>query len=226
MNTLLKQILDFLYKFTLIRFVALYRANKGALGQMGWTHVRLNKLLVSGPEPKPWFVYGAIDYIEHTINPFMRILELGGGGSTPFWLNRGHNVVTIETDPKWLETMNSTIGDLANWKCHLVDEITSVILEELELESFDVIVNDFGGDRAQVAEVMMKLLNKNGYIIWDNSDRKSYQVGIEKLISNGFGFVSFFGLGPINAYASETSIFSKQIPAVNWPISSKKTTDY
>lgn len=89
MDALLRQVLDFLYKFKLIRFVALYRADKGALGQMGWTDVCLNKLLVSGPEPKPWFVYGAIDYIEHTINPSMRILELGGG-----WVN------TILVEPR------------------------------------------------------------------------------------------------------------------------------
>ena len=221
MSAILRRILDFLNKFTIIRFLALYRANRGALGQVGWNDVNLNRLLVSGPEPKPWFVYGAIDYIEHTFNPSMRILELGGGGSTLFWLNRGHDVTTIETNPYWLQTMNSTMAGLANWKCHLVDEITPVILDELELKSFDVIVNDFGGNREQVVDAMMKLLNENGYIIWDNSDRKSYQVGIEKLISNGFGYVSFFGLGPINSYAWETRILSKQIPKINWFISSK-----
>jgi hypothetical protein len=51
-------------------------------------------------------------------------------------------------------------------------------------------------------------------------------VRIEKLISNSFGFASLFGLRPINTYASKTSIFSKQIPAVNWPILTKETNEY
>lgn len=76
MDNSLRQILNFQYKFTLFRFVALYRADKGARGQMCRTDIRLNKLLVSGPERKPWFVYGVIDYIEHPIYPSMRILEL------------------------------------------------------------------------------------------------------------------------------------------------------
>ena len=213
-------------RISLVRLLALARRRSGALGQLGWLHVDFEKLRYSGKHPVPWFIYGAIDFIEHQINPSARVLELGGGGSTAYWLNRGHDVVTIEQDPAWLARMKSAIGKSENWTPVHMADINSNSLDEQDLGMFDVIVNDFSGPRAEVADWMVMALKPSGWIIWDNSDRESYRAGIEHLKNQGFGSVSFFGLGPINSYASETTVFSKSLTIPTWPVRETNSIDY
>ena len=45
-------------------------------------------------------------------------------------------------------------------------------------------------------------------MIWDNSDRDEYHDGVNDLKLHGWKGIDFFGLGPINAYASQTTIFT------------------
>ena len=211
---------------SLARLLALARKRSGALGQLGWLQVNIERLEYSGVDQVPWFTYGAIDLIEHQISPLTRVLELGGGGSTAYWLNRGHDVVTIEQDPLWLARIKGAIGENDNWTSICVLNINSDTLEAQDLGLFDVIVNDFSGPREDVAPWIVRALKPGGWIIWDNSDRKSYQDGILHLKSQGFGYVSFFGLGPINSYASETTIFSKSLAKPTWPLRKVNSIDY
>jgi|688.fasta_scaffold246579_1 hypothetical protein len=218
-----------LFKIGLVRFFALSRKRVGALQQLGWFETNMEKLLVSGKQPKPWFVYGAIDYLEHIVAPSSRVLELGGGGSTLFWLNRGNPVTTIEQDTAWSGLLNKAVGVSGSWKLVEVSGIDLKTLEDLEVnQKFDVIVNDFNSEtsRGDVADWIDERLATNGLIIWDNSDRQDYSAGIERLKSLGYGWVSFFGLGPINAYAFETTIFSKAFTQPTWEISPRKRILY
>jgi hypothetical protein len=216
----------FLQKFTFLRFLALYRNTHGALGQLGWKKVSMGRLLVSGDEAKPWLVYGATDFLEHTISPSARILELGGGGSTLFWLNRGNEVVTIENDGEWFCRMKEVVGTNPNWKPYLVEEISIPSLEKLNLGQFDVIVNDFIGDRSSVTKWIENRLNLGGFIVWDNSDRASETVALDSLKNSGYGHIDFFGLSPINSFALQTTVLSKSLKSPNWEISRKKTILY
>lgn len=75
----MKVIMSLLHRFTFLRFLGLFRTKNGALGQLGWKYVNLQSLRISGQKPVPWFVYGAIDFVEHTISPEAYVLELGGG---------------------------------------------------------------------------------------------------------------------------------------------------
>ena len=216
----------FLQKFTFLRFLALYRNTNGALGQLGWKKVSMGRLLVSGDDAKPWLVYGATDFLEHTISPKARILELGGGGSTLFWLNRGNQVVTIENNSEWFGRMNEVVGTNPNWKPYLVEEISVTSLEDLNLGKFDVVVNDFIGDRSKLSKWIENSLSPGGFIVWDNSDRASETVALDNLKKSGFGHIDFFGLSPINSFALQTTVLSKSLAAPNWKISRKKAVTY
>lgn len=72
-----------LNRFVLIRFLGLFRSRNGALGQLGWKEVNFKTLRISGKSSLPWFVYGAIDYLEHSVDPRAKVLELGGGHPPP-----------------------------------------------------------------------------------------------------------------------------------------------
>jgi hypothetical protein len=216
----------FLQKFTFLRFLALYRNSRGALGQLGWKKVSMGSLLVSGDQAKPWLVYGATDFLEHTISPQARILELGGGGSTLFWLNRGNQVVTIENDGEWYSRLSEVVGPKPNWEPYLVEEISLTSLEKLNLGQFDVIVNDFIGDRSGLTRWIEESVAGGGYVVWDNSDRPSETAALASLKKSGFGHIDFFGLSPINSFALQTTVLSKSLKSPNWEISRKKTILY
>lgn len=220
MFNLLKRALN---QFVFMRFLGLFRSRNGALGQMGWKSVNFENLLISGKSPVPWFVYGAIDYLEHSVDPRARILELGGGGSTAFWVNRGHHVTVIETDKNWASTILDNIIDSPNLSIFVCPEINSVVLHGLDLGDFDVVVNDFRGDRAEVAKWILIHLKKDGVVVWDNSDREEYSDGLQLLRESGMGWISFFGLGPVNSQAWETTILSTSLSAPTWPIRKKST---
>ncbi len=95
------------------RFLRLFR-KKSALWQLGWVDLNTSRLRYSGKRPVPWFTYGAIDFIDYQIPPSVRVLELGGGGSTLFWLQKGATVVTIESDVNWLTVLEREIGTPPN----------------------------------------------------------------------------------------------------------------
>jgi hypothetical protein len=193
---------------------------------MGWKQVRLNNLRVSGDHPIPWIVYGATDFLEHTVPPKARVLELGGGGSTLFWLNRGNTVVTIETDSGWHKKLVCSIGKNQNWTSHIVEEISPSALDDLGLGQFEVIVNDFNGDRTAVTSWAESNLSDGGYIVWDNSDRPLDKAAVDQLKVRGLGHIDFFGLSPINSFATQTSVLSRSLVSPHWEIREKRTVEY
>ena len=71
---------------------------------------------------------------------------------------------------------------------------------------FDVVVID-GRERVQCARNALSALKPNGVIIWDNTDRDRYEPGIRALTDAGFRRLDFFGMVPLLAEASCTSIF-------------------
>jgi hypothetical protein len=219
---------DILLRSNLIRFLATGRRSNGTLGQLGWLDVNFERLLISGDNPAPWFTYGAIEYIDQTVAPSLKVLELGGGASTKYWLDRGNKTVTIESDPSWASQLETELANYPEWEMHLIQDINSHSLARLEGQKFDVIVNDFNGGtgRENLNQWMLDHLAVGGVIIWDNSDRKAYAKAIRDLEELGFGKLSFFGLGPVNSYAWETSILSRSIKSPAWKTRSNSTINY
>ncbi len=210
-----------LSRFSTFRFIGLFRNQFGALGQLGWKQVDFDRLRISGNQPAPWLVYGATDFIEHVVGPDWTVLELGGGASTAFWMNRGNRVVLVESDEKWAKRIEANFPDNSLLETIVTSEIDLNELEKLGLGHFDVISIDFSGNRGQVADWALRHLNTRGLIVWDNSERPEYASGLNRLKSSGLGWVSFFGLGPINSYAWETTVFSPILPKSDWKIRSK-----
>lgn len=137
------------------------------------------------------------------------VLEIGGGASSQWWLARGNHVTTIESDQEW----SVVIGRLcATWserhRLLTESESTNEVLDRLlGNQSFDIVVNDGSGDRSAIAPRLAAATNEHGLMIWDNSDRAADQLAMRELVRNGWQSLDFFGVGPINAYASKSTIF-------------------
>ncbi len=159
-------------------------------------------------KPLPWYTYPCIEFIENKLNENFRVFEFGSGNSTLWFSERVLEVVTIENSADWFSYLQEKIS--TNVELQLIEDenkYASKILDYPE-EYFDVIVID-GINRNKCAEYSTKRLKANGLIIFDNTDNRSYDEGINLLISHGFKRIDFYGLVPSYTYKNCTSIFFK-----------------
>lgn len=179
------------------------------IAQHDWENSRKTKQARQFEKVVPWWSYSAASFIDQIVPVSSSVLELGSGYSTLWWLSRGNAVVAIESSKIWAEKVVSDAGS-SSLKLTMINQNPedSSVLSQLEmLPKFDVLVIDHSGDRSDAAEIYIRFLTDDGIIIFDNSDRFEYQAGIEFLRNKGFSSLDFFGLGPINAFASKTSVY-------------------
>ena len=75
---------------------------------------------------------------------------------------------------------------------------------------FDIVVID-GMARVLTAWLAARQVKKNGFILFDNSDRIEYEKGYEILYNSRFKRIDFWGTGPVNSYEWCTSIFTQTL---------------
>jgi hypothetical protein len=75
---------------------------------------------------------------------------------------------------------------------------------------FDIIVID-GMARVLTSWVAVHYLNPEGFIVFDNSNRWQYNEAYEILADFGFKRIDFYGIAPVNAQESCTSIFARDL---------------
>jgi len=153
-------------------------------------------------EPIPWFTYPAIEYLRQLDLADKRVFEYGAGNSSIFWAQRANQVVTVESNKQWFETISAMRP--ANLLLLLeIEKERYVSAIEQQQGKFDVIVID-GKWRNACAHACIDSLSDDGLIIFDNSDRH-YQ-GCTFLRERGFFQIDFSGFSAINGYASTTSL--------------------
>ena len=181
------------------------------LAQMNWQQSRRDGKSLNLSGPTPWWSYGCTDFLDQVVPITSSVLEIGGGASTAWWASRGNSVTTLETDPHWAEVQRQANQQFASHTevQQIPDLNPSTLIPLLEGKTYHVVVNDGSGNRSDLASVLSSVLSADGVFIWDNSDRLEYAQGMQDLVSAGFKPLHFFGLSPISAYASKTTIFSK-----------------
>jgi hypothetical protein len=93
------------------------------------------------------------------------------------------------------------------------DEELNSISRATENQSFDVVINDGTGNRAAIGAFLANMVSPDGILIWDNSERYPDCQSIDQLKLSGWKTLEFYGLGPINAYATKTTIlFRNNLP--------------
>lgn len=159
--------------------------------------------------------YAAIDWLDQVVRPDARVLEVGGGGSTVWWAARGASVVTLESSPAWAARIQENLAkfELLD-RCQVIlkpsaQEATDFIGQEFGPQ-FDVVVNDGMEPRTDLAWPLKQLLRPGGIFVWDNSERSQYEDGLRQLEESGMWRLDFYGLGPINTYAWQTSVLGSQ----------------
>ncbi|PIR60658.1 MAG: FkbM family methyltransferase [Candidatus Pacebacteria bacterium CG10_big_fil_rev_8_21_14_0_10_44_54] len=192
--------------------IALYELKKSSyLSENGWFNSFATKQSISADgQPLPWMTYPLVDFIIPRISNNLSVAEYGSGGSTIWWASKVKDVFAVEGDKFWYRKIskNLPINATIHFQSSLhKDKYAGAIIKSNK--KYDIIVID-GRHRVRCSFVAVKQLTSGGVIIWDNTERKEYQTGIDLLKRSGFKQIQFVGMSPINTYKSETSVFYKK----------------
>lgn len=141
---------------------------------------------------KPWFVMGAITYLEDEFleDPYLPMqyisFEWGSGGSTLWLSQRTLGVTSIEHDMGWVEQGEAELKKYGIGNVSLVlralDADYVEYIDSYPDEHFDIIMVD-GRRRADCIRHAIPKLRCGGALVLDNSERAEYQEAM-KLIDN------------------------------------------
>lgn len=142
-------------------------------------------------EPIPWYRYAAIDFIAARTQPTWNVFEFGSGNSTLWWAQRVRSVTAVEHDDNWAERLAASAPD--NVKLlHVSLEPGGAYCRTPQRTGsrFQVVLVD-GRDRVNCALQSLTCLTEDGVIIWDDSHRRRYAVGLAELQQRGFRRVEY-----------------------------------
>jgi len=141
---------------------------------------------------KPWFVMGAITYLEDEFleNPYhplkFKSFEWGSGGSTIWLSQRTKSVTTVEHDEGWVDKTQAELDKYGIINVALVHRnLDNGYVEHIDAftdEHFDIIMID-GRRRSDCLKHAIPKLRRGGALILDNSEREEYQEA-QKLIAH------------------------------------------
>ena len=135
----------------------------------------------------PWINYCVIQFLHHSIDRKMRVLEFGAGGSSIFFLKKGVELFSIEHEKIWISEVKERISPVqfSKWSPHLVlsrNQETNIPnpedylspIKKIKKASLDIVLID-GRHRVESIKQSMPLIKDGGILILDNSDRSDYQ---------------------------------------------------
>lgn len=197
---------------------------------------KFNKTTIS--ERLPWLTFTAIDFLKTYVNESKKIFEYGGGGSTLFFLDHAHEVVTVEHDGAWFSDLVKIIGNNANWKGTFIEPETTdrqgnpavvadyasddadfkkyvfkkyaTAIDSYKDHYFDIVLVD-GRARTSCIAHALKKIKTGGLLIVDNAERLYYFTENQTAIDNQFTLIlNNWGAVPFSPSFSKTAIWQKK----------------
>ena len=179
------------------------------------TSLKQKKPCDKNGNPVPWMNYNVISFLKGRLNKDLSLFEFGSGYSTIFYSNLVSKVVSVEYDKNWLNKIQDMVPPNAELVFKSLDYDGEYCQSILSTNSnFDVVVVD-GRDRVRCAKHAVNALSDRGVIIFDDSQRGTYEEGLEYLAEKGFRRLDFEGLKPNNYGFDRTSIFYKDNNCLN-----------
>jgi predicted O-methyltransferase YrrM len=179
-----------------------------------------------------WWTFDAMDLVESALStrndPI--VFEWGSGASTSWLSKRSKKVIAIEHDEIWAQKMSDL--NLHNVDLRYIPA-TRISEDGVQIKSqkkgnegldffdyvndiekhdskFDLIVID-GRAREACLENAITHLKPNGFIVFDNVERKRYRQAISRLQSE-FEIIWTRGLTPALPYSTKTAVLFKLEP--------------
>lgn len=181
---------------------------ESGLKQLGWFQSYYKRCPIDAQgKAIPWFTYSALHFLQARLNPSFHVFEYGSGYSTLYWAGRVQHVISVEHDPAWIEQLRPLCPPNVQLVIAQAHNYASTITTFGKL--FDLIIID-GIQRPACLTICTPYLSPFGIMILDDSQRSEYQTAIEALHQQGFRRIDFWGMKPVSAEWSCTSIFYRQ----------------
>lgn len=175
--------------------------------------------------PVPWIPHAAKVFLDAVIRPSWRVFEYGSGNSTFYFANKYCQLVSVEHDPVWYNSVKEELGrrNLGWVQLHhlpIEAEIFGVDradpkhyyegpsignyqqyvtkIDEHPKKHFHIVMVD-GVARPSCLWHARAHIRPGGYLILDNSDREYYLEQVGRLFKTWERYY-FWGHGPINPY--------------------------
>ena len=165
--------------------------------------VRAKRPISAQGQPLPWYSYPAIEYLSQWDCRGLNIFEYSSGYGSLWWADKGANQYSVEHDPAWHGQVSALASQLKYLGLKENREDYANAIHAFDLQ-WDIIIID-GVWRVSCAEQALKAAQRHTVILLDNSDW--YRDVAEVLRKGGYFQVDFSGFGPINQYATTTSLF-------------------
>jgi SAM-dependent methyltransferase len=128
----------------------------------------------------PGLATPCVQFIESWLRRTDSVLEYGSGGSTPWFVSRVREVVSVENDRGWYERVKNWTSSATNLSLHLFDGAAEPkktgglvsseyvdFAQSLPVEHFDLVLDD-GWARIAVARKCLPLLKSGGCLVFDD----------------------------------------------------------
>jgi predicted O-methyltransferase YrrM len=166
-------------------------------------------------KPVPFLVLDAIKFLASKVRPGMKVLEVGGGNSSLWFLEQGVDLTTYEHDAEWASFVLNRVKE----EPHQYDENnfhlrvmkgtqTHIDLENQENHSYDIILIDSMNDytkRNECIRAAMSKIKPGGWLVLDNSDNPVNWLGADLLA--GKEMHKFSGFGPMAFFVCQTTFW-------------------
>lgn len=165
--------------------------------------------------PVPFIVMDAIRYLDKLVRPGMRVLEVGGGNSSLWFLSKDVHLTTFEHNKEWADYMMTAIkANPVKYPEHRFNlnvmqgqETVNTILG-MEDQTYDLVLidsmNDFTRRNACIEAALTKV-KKGGWMVLDNSDNPVNWNGRELLA--GKEMRRFTGFAPMALFVCQTTFW-------------------
>ena len=176
----------------------------GYLKNLGIFDARHGEILKVDSKPIPLLTNTFINWFETQSWSDYKLLELGSGNSTLYFLNFFKSITSYETNQEWYSKILNKVNQSVKLK-----KVNSILesLENENINDFDVILIDAGENRAKLSKLIASKQFK-GIIFHDNAEW--YRNSINILIDVGYIEIPFFGIKPVDDHVASTSVLVQQ----------------
>lgn len=187
----------------------------------------------------PWITFEAKEWLQSFLAPNMSVFEWGSGGSTIFISKRVKKLISVEHDLEWSQAVSQNIKGEGILNCEYLllepqsgsygqasfNDVSSYIsissqyqgmrferyvksIDAFPDDSFDLVFIDGRARPSCILHAIPKI-RTGGFLLLDNSERDKYSRGEDLL--KGWERTDFFGVGPINDYFWQTTVWKKPV---------------
>lgn len=167
------------------------------------------------PDPVPFLVWDAIRFLEGLVRPGTRVLEVGSGNSTLWFLRQGCWVTSLEHSPEWARLVAEAASRSfeherrGRLRQHVVEGDAAVsLVEGLPDASFDLALIDSMNAHTWRRDALRAALPKvapGGWVALDNSDHPNNWAAVEDM--GEAGRTRFTGFAPMCPTVTQTSLW-------------------